>query len=118
MFNQALWAAITEEKTGKKGSLKARAPHKEFHENDHNDAFIEEVLLKPTKYDLILSVIEATNFGMPPIAQYHLIGYMSVNSYIVKESVILYMMTFNKFRRSRREISIVKYIYAILLYTI
>jgi hypothetical protein len=40
---------------------------------------IKPSLLRPTKYDYILSVIEdylvleATNFGMPPIAEYHVV---------------------------------------------
>jgi hypothetical protein len=73
-------------KTCRKG-ISQGAAHIEFHENDHNDAFIKEVLLRPTKYDLILSVIESANFGMLLIAQYHLIGYRPVNSHIMKESV-------------------------------
>ena len=47
--------------------------------NDDN-AFIKASLLRPTKYDHILSVIkdclvlEATNFDMPPIAEYRVVG--------------------------------------------
>jgi hypothetical protein len=46
--------------------------------NDDN-AFIKPSL-RPTKYDHILSVIkdclalEATNYGMPPIAEYRVVG--------------------------------------------
>ncbi|MBV9176972.1 MAG: hypothetical protein JO297_08030 [Nitrososphaeraceae archaeon] len=51
----------------------------EFCEDD-NEAFIKPSLLRPTKYDHILSVIkdclvlETTNYGMPPIAEYHVAG--------------------------------------------
>jgi hypothetical protein len=47
---------------------------------DDDSAFIKPSLLRPTKYDYILSVIkeclvlEATNFGMPPIAEYQVVG--------------------------------------------
>jgi hypothetical protein len=47
---------------------------------DHDSAFIKPSLQRPTKYDYILSVIEdslvleATNFGMPPIAEYHVVS--------------------------------------------
>ena len=50
----------------------------EFYDDDN--AFIKPSLLRPTKYDYILSVIkdclvlEATNFGMPPIAEYQVFG--------------------------------------------
>ena len=44
---------------------------------DDDNAFTKPSLLRPTKYDYILSVIkvlEATNFDMPPIAEYHVVG--------------------------------------------
>lgn len=50
----------------------------EFYE--HDKASIKPSLLRSTKYDYILSVIEdylvleATNFGMPPIAEYHVVS--------------------------------------------
>jgi hypothetical protein len=47
---------------------------------DYDSAFIKSSQPRPTKYDYILSVIEdylvleGTNFGMPPIAEYHVVG--------------------------------------------
>ena len=48
--------------------------------DDDNNAITKPSLLIPTKYDHILSVIkdclalETTNYGMPPIAEYHVVG--------------------------------------------
>ena len=48
--------------------------------DDEYDAFIKPSLQSPTKYDYILSVImdylvlEATNFGMPAIAEYNVVS--------------------------------------------
>jgi|GraSoiStandDraft_46_1057282.scaffolds.fasta_scaffold128854_2 hypothetical protein len=47
---------------------------------DDDSAIIKPSPLRPTKYDYILSVIEdylvleVTNFGMPPIAEYHVVS--------------------------------------------
>lgn len=67
------------EKLSKRTLRKRIQDSKEEFCNDDN-AFIKPSLLRPTKYDYILSVIkdclalEATNYGMPPIAEYHVVG--------------------------------------------
>jgi hypothetical protein len=67
------------EKLSKRTLRKHIQDNKEEFCNDDN-AFIKPSLVRPTKYDHILSVIkdwlvlEATNYGMPPIAEYHLVG--------------------------------------------
>jgi hypothetical protein len=66
--------------------------------NDDN-AFIKASLLRPTKYDHILSVIkdclalEATNYGLPPIAEYRVVG-DSLD--IVYEEKILFSFTLDR----------------------
>jgi hypothetical protein len=67
------------EKLSKRTLRKHIQDNKEEFCNGDN-AFIKPSLVRPTKYDHILSVIkdwlvlEATNYGMPPIAEYHLVG--------------------------------------------
>jgi hypothetical protein len=47
---------------------------------EHDKSSIKPSIPRPTKYDYILSVIEdylvleATNFGMPAIAEYHVVS--------------------------------------------
>jgi hypothetical protein len=72
----------TKNKMGKLSKRKLPEPVEDSKEEfcDDDNAFIKPSLLRPTKYDHILSVIkdclvlEATNFGMPPIAEYHVVA--------------------------------------------